>query len=138
MPNGFHGRKEEWQRMEAAYLRIDPILTAYAQRHGRQLVKNYRDADRSIRFNDGLSRTIWINAMDKYGESGTYQVAIVAHQDRNERYIKAARVGDPVGVDDLDAMLERAGTLVMSWSGSDLELPSRLPARHRPETERIY
>jgi hypothetical protein len=138
MPNGFHGPKDEWQRMEAPYVRIDPILTAFAQRHGRAVVRNYRDADRGIRFNDALSRAIWIGAMDKYGTSGMYQVSIIAHQDRPVRYIKAARVGDPVAVDDLDRMLERATTLVLSWTEGDLELPSDLPARDRPETERIY
>ena len=137
MPNGFHGPKEEWQRMEAPYLRIDPILAAFAERHGHELFKNYRDTDRSIRFNDSLSRAIWIAAMEKYGASGTYQVSIVAHQDRNVRYIKSARVGGPVGVDDLDRVLERASALLLSWSEKDLEPASDLPARERPETERI-
>ena len=48
MPNGFHGPKEEWQKMEASYVRIDPILVAFAQRHGIELLKNYRDADLSL------------------------------------------------------------------------------------------
>lgn len=120
MPNGFHGPKEEWQKMEAPYVRIDPILVAFAQRHGIELLKNYRDADRSLRFNDTLSRAIWVHATEKYGMNGTYQVSIIAHQDRHERYIKAATVAEAVAMDDLDRILEQAVSLVASWSESDL------------------
>ena len=136
MPNGFHGPKEEWQRMEAPYLRIDPILVSFAQRHGFELVRNYRDADRSIRFNDSLSRTIWIHATDKYGADRLYQVNVIAHQDRNERYLKAARIADPVVADDLDQVLERATAIVKSWTEKDLELP--LPRWKQGEMERLY
>jgi len=122
--------------MEAPYVRIDPILVSFAQRHGFELVRNYRDADRSIRFNDSLSRAIWVHATDKYGTEGTYQVSVIAHQDRDDRYLKAARVADPVVNDDLDQILERATAIVASWSEKDLELP--LPPRERGETERIY
>src|SRR5215208_7100509 len=136
MPNGFHGPKEEWQRMEAPYVRIDPILVSFAQRHGFQLVRNYRDADRSIRFNDSLSRTIWIHHTDKYGTEGTYQVSVIAHQDRKDRYIKAARIAAPVSTDDLEQVLERATAIVTSWTERDLELS--LARRKQGETERLY
>jgi hypothetical protein len=122
--------------MEAPYVRIDPILASFAQRHGFELVRNYRDADRSIRFNDSLSRAIWVHATDKYGTEAMYQVSVVAHQDRDDRYLKAARVADPVVEDDLDHILERATAILASWSDRDLELP--LPPRERGETERIY
>jgi hypothetical protein len=136
MPNGFHGPKGEWERMEAPYLRIDPILESFAQRHGFELVRNYRDADRSLRFNDSLSRAVWVHSTDRYGTGGTYQVSVVAHQDRDDRYLKAARVADPVVKDDLEQILERAAEILISWSEQDLELP--LPPRERGETERIY
>ena len=135
MPNGFHGPKEEWERMEAPYRRIDPVIDAFARRHGLQVVRNYRDADRSLRFNDDLSRALWVNATDKYGIKETYEVSIIAHQDRETRYLKAARVGDPVGIDDLERVLERATTIVRSWTANDLEIP--LPPRQRGKTERI-
>jgi hypothetical protein len=106
---------------EAPYIRIDPILAAFAQRHGFELYKNYRDADRSLRFNDPLSRAIWVNAMDKYGTTETYQVGIVAHQDRPERYGKGAIVAENVAMDDLDRILEQAAGVVAAWSENDLE-----------------
>jgi hypothetical protein len=124
MPNGFHGPVDEWRRMEAPYIRIDPILTAFATRHAVELHKNYRDADRSLRWDAGLSRAIWIASMDKDGASGTYQVSINAYRDRGtERRVKHGIVADDVGIDQLDATLERAHRIVVSWAEGDLHLP---------------
>jgi hypothetical protein len=121
MPNGFMGPREEWDRMEAPYRRIDPILDAFAERHGLVVIRNYRDADRSMRFNDELSRAIWVNSSDKHGEKGTYDVSVLAHQDRPERFIKGEHVTANVPIADLDAVLERAVAIVRAWSASDLE-----------------
>jgi hypothetical protein len=107
------------------YIRIDPTLDAFARRHGVELYKNYRGADRSLRFNDALSRAIWIHAMDLYGATGTYQVS-VAHEDRPERYARAALVADSIAPGDLDGILERAAAVLESWSARDLE--------HSPQT----
>jgi hypothetical protein len=107
--------------MEAPYIRIDALLAAFAQRHGAELHKNYREADRSIRFNDTLARAIWIHATDKYGDNGTYRVSVVAHQDRPERHVKYTTVAETVALGDLDHILEQAAGLVGSWSEHDLQ-----------------
>ena len=122
MPNGFHGSQKEWRRLEAPYLRIDPLLMVFAERHRIELHRNYRDADRSLHFDDALSRTIWVYASDKYGTSGTYDVSIVAHQDRPERYMKSAWVARRVPLTDLEHALEEATSVVVSWSENDLEM----------------
>jgi hypothetical protein len=121
MPNGFQGSVDEWRRMEAPYIRIDPILTRFAARHALELHKNYRDADRSLGWNNGVSRTIWIASIENDGASGTYQVSIVAHHDRgSKRHMKHGIVADGVGIDKLDETLERARRILASWSESDL------------------
>ena len=125
MPNGFHGSKEEWRRLEAPYIRIDHILMAFAQRYGLELYKNYRDADRSLRFNDALSRAIWVHATEKYDANGTYHVSVIAHQDRPERYVKAAAVAESVVLGDLDRILGQAASLIASWSENDLQPATR-------------
>jgi hypothetical protein len=125
MPNGFQGSVDEWGRMEAPYIRIDPILAAFATRHALELHKNYRDADRSFRWDNGVSRSIWIASMEKDGASGTYQVSIGAHRDRgSQRHVKHGIVADGVGIDELDDTLERARRILASWSESDLH-PAR-------------
>ena len=107
--------------MEAPYVRIDPILTAFATQHALELQKNYRDADRSLSWNDGVNRTIWIASMETYGESGTYQVSLGAHYDReSQRYVKHGIVADNVAIDDLDHTLERARGILASWSERDM------------------
>jgi hypothetical protein len=120
MPNGFHGPKEEWDRLEAPYVRIDPLLAAFAGRHGIQVNRNYRGADRSLRYHDALSRAIWVHATDKYGANGTYEVSVIAHQDRPDRFIKVGHVAKSVAIDDLDRVLEQAAGLVSSWTAEDL------------------
>ena len=123
--------------MEAPFLRIDPILEAFAKRHRCQIVQNYRSAERAIRFNDDLERAMWIHTMDKYGTDGRFQVSIIAHIDRRgQRYIKAAIVGDPASDEDLLKRLERATEIVMTWGPDDLEIPA--PPKERKEMERIY
>jgi hypothetical protein len=120
MPNGFMGPESEWHRIEAPYIRIDPILNAFAQRHGLAMQKNYRDADRSLRYKDSLERAIWINSSDRFGQSGTYDISVLAHHDRPERFLKGADVATRVPIPDLDGVLERALAIVRSWSAADL------------------
>jgi hypothetical protein len=123
MPNGFHGSLEEWQMLEAPYTRVDPILGEFAKHHNLELQKNYRGADRSLRWNDSVSRLIWIYSMDKYGESGSYQVSVGAYQDRGgQRYVRHGIVVNNVEVAELAQALERAWSILASWNENELHL----------------
>lgn len=133
MPNGFMGSHAEWREMEAPYVRIDPILRAFAQRHALAVMKNYRDADRSLRFNDSLHRTIWVTLGGTSGDAATYEVSVLAFQDRPERYTKGQRVASQVAMPQLDAALERALEVASSWTAEDLEpLPEPRPKGVHP------
>lgn len=123
--------------MEAPYVLIDALLAAFAQRHGYELYRNYRGADRCLRFNDALSRAIWVHATDKYGAQGTYHVSVVAHQDRPERYMKGATIAEAVAPGDLDRVLEDAAQVVASWSEHDLELVG-IPPSHDGSDGRVH
>ncbi len=126
MPNGFHGPIKEWQRLEAPYLVIDATLEDFAKSQNLELWKNYRDADRSLHWNDGTDKAIWIASMDKYGDSGTYQVSVVAHQDRGtERYVKHGIVGNDIAIGDLAQMIKKAHLILSAWSEDDLHLAVR-------------
>lgn len=121
MPNGFHGSLEEWRRMEAPYILVDTILEDFARQYELELQKNYRDADRSLRWSDGVNRSIWIYSMDKYGESGTYRVSVGAYQDKGaQRYVKHGIVANNVEVAELAQALERARAIVASWAENEL------------------
>lgn len=72
-----------------------------------------------------LNRAIWIHATDLYGAKATYQVSVVAFEDRPERYSNAAVVADAIAPSDLHGVLERAAALVTSWSARDLQRPMR-------------
>jgi hypothetical protein len=122
MPNGFHGSLEEWRRMEAPYIRVDPLLEEFAERHQLQLQKNYHsEANRSLRRDGSVSRSIWIYSTDKYGESETYQVSVIAWQDRGgRRYVKHGILANSVEVAGLAQVLERAWDILASWSEDEL------------------
>jgi len=108
---------EEWNRMEALYARIDPILTAFATQHGLELEKNYRgDPNRLLGWCDELERKIWL---DCASPRGTYRVSIAAH-DRSERYSMSAIEANDVGVGELNRILERARGRLALVSLSDL------------------
>jgi hypothetical protein len=128
MPNGFHGPEEKWREMEAPYILIDPIITAFARRHALGIRKNYRDADRSIVWNDPLNRTIWIGLT--LAEGRPYEVSAMAFQDRPAgRFIKAGIVEYAITAEQLDSALEHARRHLLSWTPEDLHL-----ARGREDT----
>lgn len=123
MPNGFHSSLEEWQKMEAPYLRIDAILQDFAEARDLEIQKNYRGADRSLRWNNEISKAIWIGSMDEYGESETYQISVIAYQDRGtERYTKAGIVKNNAAISEIVQTLEKAYGIAESWSEGDLQL----------------
>jgi hypothetical protein len=105
----------------SAYLRIDPLLERFAQQHRLELDRNYRDADRSLKFDDALSRTIWIHSTDTYGERGTYRIVVMAHQDRPKRHLKSEVVAESVAAAELESALDRAAQIVAAWTATDLE-----------------
>lgn len=53
---GWYGTPEQWQRLEAPLLAIDPLLAAFAIEHGVALSKNAKDSpERSLRWGDNPS-----------------------------------------------------------------------------------
>ena len=123
MPNGFQGSLEEWQRMEEPYVRIDPVLEEFARQTNLTVEKNYHDANRSLRWSDGLDRAIWILPMSDYDETGNYRVAILASLDKDgERYWKHGDTRRNVPLSELEQALHQAQRTVSSWSEEDLHL----------------
>jgi hypothetical protein len=61
--------------------------------------------------------------MDRYGESGVYQVSVSAYQDRGaQRYVKHGIVVNSIEVAELAQVLERAWGMLASWSENELHL----------------
>ena len=82
MPNGFHGTKEEWDRIEAPLLGVDELISEFARSQGLNLDSNYHNMpNRRVMWNKGgIIRVIQISVKD---EDMTTYVTFYAWQDRN-------------------------------------------------------
>jgi hypothetical protein len=130
MPNGFHGSKAEWERIEAPLQKLDPHLGAFSQRYGIALARNDRDwPDRSLKWGDRIRKVIAI-----YLEPDAdlkYSVCFSALEDRrNKRYWKREFPRRAVPIENIEAempgMLEQGRILVESWTSEQLEFATRL------------
>lgn len=128
MPNGFHGSREDWERMEAPLLEIDELLAQFASGRNMQVVKNYHNwPQRQIDWtSNGIDRSLYILLANE--SKMTFHVAVVASKDQNgERYLKDHWLRKEASWDEvrdnLAQLLQDGVTLLESWSGKDL-IPS--------------
>ena len=125
MPNGFHGTREAWDRMEAPLRALDPVLEAWATRHGMSLSRNsHAWPERSLAWGAPVERLIQIYLEDQ--DRLTWNVWICAFEDRpSGRHWKREflRSDEPIArIDtDLERLLGEAARIVDGWSTDDLE-----------------
>lgn len=125
MPNGFHGSRDSWDRIEGPLRSLDPALEAFAHDHGMSLGRNDHGwPERSLRWGQPVGRLIQIYLDDE--ERLTWNVWLCASEDRpSGRHWKHEylRSGVPIGEisGDLGALLDEARRLVERWSPRDLE-----------------
>jgi hypothetical protein len=132
MANGFHGPREEWDRMAQPLLRLDSILEDFGRRHGLTLEGDSRWPNRSFRWGAPVSRLIQIFVDDESGP--TYKVWIAASEDRaSGRYWRQETPMAGAKIEDILArlpeILDEAFARVSSWNSSDLELARRRTSR---------
>jgi hypothetical protein len=125
MPNGFHGSRASWNRIEAPLRPLDPTLEAFAREHGTSLGRNHHGwPERSLRWGQPVSRLIQIYLDD--AERLTWHVWLCASEDRpSGRYWRREFLRRGVPIEeisgDLGALLEEARHIVERWSSRDLE-----------------
>ncbi|HEX8149826.1 MAG TPA: hypothetical protein VF591_21780 [Pyrinomonadaceae bacterium] len=131
MANGFHGTREEWERMEAPLLALDEALTRFAQEKGVELEKNYHSLpNRRLTWNrGGVTRSMQITIQDENAQ--TLYVTFFAWQDKGrDRYGKWVRHFDGISPDalreDLTRLLEEGYETLAPVSEADLEFWTRL------------
>ena len=132
MPNGFHGPKEEWQRLEAPLKSIDGALEAYAQSHDLALSRNYHAwPERSLRWGTKRERLIQIFLHDE--KRVTFNIWLGAYEDRgSKRYWKQRTLREdvPIGeiAENLHPLLEAGRVEVEGWTSDELELAGPVAA----------
>lgn len=133
MPNGFHGSKAEWERVEAPLRALDRDLEVFSKRHGIPLSRNGRNwPDRSLVWGSPVRRLIQIFLADE--KDMTYNVWICASEDRdNKRYWRQQLLKSGVAVTEIAAeladLLERGRTLLESWDSDSLEFATTVDRR---------
>ena len=129
---GWYGTKEEWERIEAPLLDVDPILDDFASEAGLTISKNYKDwPERSVVWGGDIRCIIQLYLVDE--KDLTFNLWLCASQDRGhkrfwkrETPIKEQRVGQ--FRDRLAEELREGHKKVVEWSGSaaDLEFATNL------------
>jgi hypothetical protein len=127
MPNGgFDGSIEDFHRVEAPLVEIDPLLAQFAAARKLKLVKNYHNwPQRSLDWvSRGLNRSIQIVGVD--AEKLTFHVAVIAWVDKeDQRYITHAMLkrDEPWDriKDQFPALLEESFEMAESWAEKDLK-----------------
>lgn len=130
MPNGHHGAKDKWERMEAPLVELDPLIENFAKSHKMELSRNYHNwPERSLTMDNELHRKIQIYMKNE--EPPTFIVAAYAWRDsESERYLKQEFVTEPVAPAALRihllSWLEQSYKTVMAWKAEDLEFATKL------------
>ena len=124
MPNGFHGSKEEWERMVAPLRQLDSELSSFAAAHGLELDHNYHNMpNRMLKWtSSGIQRVIHITL---YGDN-KIQFAISAYQDeggtrRGKRWPPMLDIPLPEFKSRLEPLLTEAYETLSTVSSADLE-----------------
>lgn len=125
VPNGFHGPKEEWERMVAPLRELDAGVYAFAAAHGLDVFENYHnEPNRMLSWTrGGIKRVIQITL---YGEDPLILLAASAFRDEGGRRRGTRR---PPKQDmpaaefkaDMERLLAEAYRSLDAVSDSDLE-----------------
>ena len=130
MPNGFHGSKAQWERIESPLRVLDEGLESFSKQYGIPVSRNARNwPDRSLVWGEPIRRLIQIYLADE--EHLTYDFWLCASEDRgNKRYWKRQFLKEKASAseiaDKLGDLLERGRTLLESWDGDALEFATTL------------
>jgi len=132
MPNGFHGSKQEWERLEAPLRQFDPELQAFADQHAMRITRNEHNwPSRSLHWGHHIERAVQIS-LEHPGQL-TWSIWVYAWQDRGrERYWKKVLLGQAIPLAEiaprLAGILQQGRHLADAWSADDLEFATTLPS----------
>ena len=124
MPNGFHGPKEEWEKITKPLRDMESVFTAFAKAHGLTITRNYHNwPSYHLKWSDGgVEKSIQFTG-DEQGKR--VSVGIVAWNDKQGmRFLKNHILRKKATVDsvknELDLLLQKAHSIASSWSEKDL------------------
>lgn len=130
---GYFGTKDEWRRIEAPLIAIDPVFEKFAAKHHLSVTKNYKDhPERSVKWDrrSGVRYQIQLWLVDE--KRLTFNLWICASEDRDsKRYWKQELLIEEKKISEfegaLPSLLEDAYGRLRNWSARELEFATDLP-----------
>ena len=130
---GWHGTKEEWDRIERPLLQADTIIDKFANEVGLPVIKNYKDwPGRSISWGDDVKCLIQLYLVND--KELTFNLWLCASQDYgHKRYWKQETSVEQQKInefkEDLEELLREGYEKLITWSSnkSMLEFAAELP-----------
>jgi hypothetical protein len=117
---GWHGTKEEWQRIESPLVEIDPIIEEFAKGAGFLVTKNLKDwPERSLRWEDDVWCLIQLYLENQ--RDVTFNLWLCAtFQKENRQYLRQEFLfkDKPVGEfrRELSQFLREGRAKLLEWS----------------------
>ncbi len=130
MPNGFHGTKEEWARLEAPLTSLDAQIAEYARQNGMTVRKSDRNwPRRSLDWGAPIRMSLQLSLLDE--KSLTFSLAVVAHLDEaGLRSWKSETIATALTVEQLRSqwrpLLDKGRRKAAFWKKADLKTSVKL------------
>ena len=131
LPNGFYGRPDDWDALEAPLLRIDPLFVSFSEAWHMKLSKNYHNwPERSMEWYQGSIRKL-IQIFLESEKCPTYTLWVCASEDRDgRRYWKHKTLKKAVEFKEIEEnlahLLIEAKSHLNSWSSDELGFATTL------------
>jgi len=126
MPNGFHGTKEEWDRLEAPLLEVAEVIGDFARMQNLEVDANYHNMpNRRLTWHKrDMTCVIQVSVKE---EGMTMYVTFYAWQDKDNirrgKWLKQiSGLGAPELKRDLSGLLEEGYRMLENLSEAELEV----------------
>lgn len=123
---GWHGTQEEWRRIEAPLLGIDPVMEAFATQHGLVLSKNLKDwPSRHVEWGADVRCLIQLYLVNQHAL--TFSLWLCASEDRgNMRYWRQEKAINEMRLSEFSSALaehlQSGRTKLLEWSEDSAQL----------------
>jgi len=125
MPNGFHGSRDEWERISSPLNEIDLLWDEFARARSLEKERNDRNwPSRTLKWRNEIDRVITLYLADD--KAMTFSFVVHAFEDRaGKRYWRKESLKEPVPWNEIRSqisqLLEDGYRMVDSWQRADLE-----------------
>ena len=125
MPNGFHGSRDEWERISSPLKEIDPLWEEFARARSLEQTRDERNwPSRTLTWGNDIERAITLYLVDE--KAMTFAFDVHAFEDRaGKRYWRRTALKERAPWAEIRSqirqLLEDGYRTVEGWQRGDLE-----------------